>query len=189
MFYFHTNQTKPKNTFISANISILMPVKNTAKFLPECLDSIISQDFQNWELIAVNDHSSDASEEILSKYAQKDSRIKVFKNKGKGIISALQLAYIKSSGEYLSRMDSDDICKPNKFEVLLKLLKKNGGGHIAIGQVEYFSRERKAVFTPENNLASNSDFRVIITSGIQSVTGEVSLEEYVFTFKIVRHSS
>ncbi|MEZ5009790.1 MAG: glycosyltransferase [Chitinophagales bacterium] len=120
-------------------ISILMPVKNAMPFLSECLSSIINQTYQNWELIAVNDHSTDTSFETLTQYANQDKRIKVLNNNGSGIIDALRLAYSKCSGFYISRMDADDIMSNNKLEVLSEALKTNGLGHIAIGKVKYFS--------------------------------------------------
>ncbi len=64
-------------------ISILMPVYNAAPFLEACLDSIVEQSSKDWELIAVNDQSTDTSLEILNKYASKDKRIRVLDNKGK----------------------------------------------------------------------------------------------------------
>ena len=54
-------------------VSIIMAVKDTEPYLPECLDSVIAQTYQNWELIAVNDHSSDDTPNILEEYAKKDS--------------------------------------------------------------------------------------------------------------------
>ena len=120
-------------------ISIVTPFKNTAEFLPACLDSIINQTYTNWELLIVDDHSTDASYNIVLEYAQKDKRIKLFKNKSKGIISALQLAFIESEGDYITRMDSDDIMYPEKLELLLKNLLRKGKQNIAIGLVKYFN--------------------------------------------------
>ena len=57
-------------------VSIIMAVKDTAPYLHDCIDSIINQSYQNWELIAVNDHSSDDTPQILKEYSEKDSRIK-----------------------------------------------------------------------------------------------------------------
>ena len=122
-------------------ISVLMPVKNTASYLPECLDSIIHQTYQNWELIAINDHSDDESLSILLTYATQDQRIKVYDNNGRGVIEALRMAYSKSSGEYISRMDSDDINMPQKFEIMSQQIQQAGIGHVALGQVEYFASE------------------------------------------------
>ena len=123
------------------SISILMPVKNTASFLKDCLDSIINQTEKNFELIAVDDHSTDECYTILSEYSTKDSRFKVFKNSGSGIIEALRLAYSKSTGEVITRMDSDDIMSLDKLEVLKTNLENFGLGYIALGKVKYFSEK------------------------------------------------
>lgn len=120
-------------------ISILIPFKNTSVFLPECIESVISQDYHNWEIIAVDDHSSDNSKIILEHYSSADTRIKVHTNKGEGIISALRTAYNLSKGELITRMDSDDIMNPNKLKILASGLEKHGIGHVAIGGVQYFS--------------------------------------------------
>lgn len=120
-------------------ISILIPFKNTAKFLPECLQSIINQNYTNWELLIVDDNSTDESFKIVENFSNSDSRIKLYKNNGFGIINALQLAFSKSKGVFITRMDSDDIMSPNKLEILSNNLIKYGKKHIAIGLVNYFS--------------------------------------------------
>lgn len=117
-----------------------MPVKNAGPFLIECLDSIIQQTKEDWELIAIDDHSDDDSNEILKDYAQKDQRIKIQINEGRGIINALKLAFKSSTGEYITRMDADDIMKPNKLELLAEQLIQNGIGTLAVGLVKYFSQ-------------------------------------------------
>ena len=120
-------------------ISVLMPFKNTAGFLEECLNSLLGQTYHNWELMAVDDHSTDHSKSILHKYAAEDSRITVLSNKGRGIIPALRTAYYHSSGTFITRMDSDDIMKSIKLEFMVRSLKNTGKGHVALGLVEYFS--------------------------------------------------
>jgi glycosyltransferase involved in cell wall biosynthesis len=122
-----------------SKISIVMPVYNTSKYLKECLDSIVAQTEQDWELLAVNDFSTDNSLDILTAYAVNDKRIKALKNKHKGIIGALRMGFESSQGDFITRMDSDDIMKPNKLEVLKSLLIDNGLKHLACGPVEYFS--------------------------------------------------
>jgi glycosyltransferase involved in cell wall biosynthesis len=122
-------------------VSILTPFKNTEIYLAECLESIIGQTYTNWELLIIDDHSSDASLSIVEDYAKKDARIKLFTNTGNGIIEALRLAFSKSQGSYITRMDSDDIMTPNKIDVLLQSLIKSGPKHLAVGQVKYFSKD------------------------------------------------
>lgn len=119
-------------------ISILIPFKNTETYLTECLNSILQQSYSHWELIIIDDFSSDGSYQLVKKYADNDSRITLLKNASPGIIKALQLAFKHSKGEFITRMDSDDIMLPNKLEILANHLLQYGTGHVAIGQVSYF---------------------------------------------------
>ncbi len=120
-------------------ISILTPFKNTEVYLSDCINSILNQTYRNWELLIVDDHSTDNSYNLVNSFAKSDSRIKLYKNNGTGIISALQQAFSNSSGEFITRMDSDDIMTPNKLDVLAKNLMSNGKKYVAVGLVEYFS--------------------------------------------------
>lgn len=120
-------------------ISVLMPVKNAAPFLDECLRSIIDQTESNWELLAIDDGSTDSSAEILHQHASTDQRIKVFSNNGNGIIDALRTAYTASHGKLITRMDADDRMTANKLEVLKKNILTAGQGNVAVGQVAYFA--------------------------------------------------
>ena len=105
----------------------------------ECLESIINQTEQSWELVAVDDFSTDSSHEILCDYARTDQRITVLKNDSKGIIGALRLAFKNSTGTFITRMDSDDLMKPKKLEILKSSLLANGKKHLACGPVKYFA--------------------------------------------------
>lgn len=120
-------------------ISIIMPVKNTSQFLNECLDSILNQSYTKWELLAVDDNSTDDSLAILKEYAVRDKRIRVYQTSGNGIIDALRLAYENSTGEFITRMDSDDIMSNDKLEVLSDNLLSAGKGNVSVGLVQYFS--------------------------------------------------
>jgi len=124
---------------MSEKISILMPVKNAGPYLADCLNSIINQTESNWELIAVNDLSTDSSLNILNEYANKEKRIKVFTNSGQGIIDALRLAYANSSGNLITRMDADDLMAADKLQLLKQKLIVLGQGYLAIGLVKYFA--------------------------------------------------
>lgn len=124
-------------------VSIAMPVYNAEKYLESCLDSILNQTYKNWELIAVNDFSTDQSKAILNNYTNKDSRITVYDNNNeKGIIPSLVLAEEKSKGEFITRMDADDKMHPQKIKSLLKIAQKSKNT-LAIGLVNYFSEEKE----------------------------------------------
>ncbi len=122
-------------------VSILIPFKNTEPFLGECLDSIIAQTYQHLEVIAIDDSSSDQSHELVAQYSASDPRIKVLENNGQGIIPALQTGYAICEGQFITRMDSDDIMLPERLGEMIQSLQKFGEDHLAVGQVKYFSKE------------------------------------------------
>jgi len=121
------------------DVSILMPVFNEELYLHSCIESIIKQSFRNWELIIVDDFSSDDSFSLLGQFANNDQRIKLLRNKEKGIIPALKLAFANTSGRLITRMDADDIMPQQKLERLSSNLRKLGSGNIVSGKVKYFS--------------------------------------------------
>jgi glycosyltransferase involved in cell wall biosynthesis len=115
-----------------------MAVKDTEPYLEECLDSILAQTFENWELLAVNDHSTDRSRDILESYAKKDPRIRVFDSKGHRLIPALQTAYENLKGELINRMDSDDRMPIYKLQLMIDEWHKHGRGHVIAGGTQHF---------------------------------------------------
>lgn len=119
-------------------ISIILPTKNTEKYLVDCILSIINQEYKNWELIAVNDQSTDNSLEILETYSKSDSRIKVVTNPNPGLLEALRYGYSKSTGTLIHRMDSDDKMPPYKLQIMYDSWIKHGKGCVITGGAEYF---------------------------------------------------
>jgi len=95
---------------------------------------------EDWELIAIDDHSTDDSFALLSKFSFNDKRIKCFHNTGEGIIDALDTGFKHSIGEYISRMDADDIMPQMKLSKLLELC-EDYDKVIASGKVKYFSNK------------------------------------------------
>ena len=125
----------------SLKVSIIMAVKDTAIYLPDCLDSILTQTYHNWELLAVNDHSTDATPDILAEYAKRDSRIKVFHSDKPRLIPTLQVGYAQATGDLINRMDSDDRMPYDKLETLVHHWQKNGKGTIIAGGTQHFVDE------------------------------------------------
>lgn len=89
-------------------ISIITPVYNSDQYLPRTLNSILRQEYVHWELILVDDGSTDASGKICDEYTLKDNRIRVFHQKNKGVSAARNFALDKISGDYVTFIDSDD---------------------------------------------------------------------------------
>lgn len=105
-------------------VSILMPVYNTALYLREAMDSMLSQTFTDFELIVLNDCSPDNAEEILDTYD--DPRIVRYKGeKNVGLSNVLNIGIEMARGKYIARMDSDDISLPNRLQVQLDYLESH----------------------------------------------------------------
>ena len=119
-------------------ISIIMAARNTEPYIEECLRSIQSQTFRNWELIAVNDRSEDRTKDILLEFASNDPRIRVMDSKGERLIPALQTGYAASQAPLINRMDSDDRMPEYKLELMLQKWNDVGKGHIVAGGTEHF---------------------------------------------------
>ena len=97
----------------SPKISIIIPVYNTEKLLPLCIDSILSQSYSDFELLLVNDGSIDNSGNICDEYAEKDSRIRVFHQENKGVSRARNVGLSNAKGEWIFFCDSDDYLSSN----------------------------------------------------------------------------
>lgn len=107
-------------------VSVIMPCYNGAKTIAESIDSVIAQTYENWELIIVNDFSSDNSLDIIKDYNLKDQRIRFFNtDKPSGSPSQPRnIAMSKASGRYIAFLDSDDIWHPTKIEKQLEIVQK-----------------------------------------------------------------
>jgi glycosyltransferase involved in cell wall biosynthesis len=110
---------------MTPKLSVLLPCWNAENFLQESLDSLFSQSFSDFEIIAIEDHSADGTLQILETAAAQDSRLRIMRNPGKGLASALNYGLQQSRGKYIARMDSDDICRENRFKEQIKFLDQN----------------------------------------------------------------
>ena len=107
-------------------VSILVPIYNVEKYLPRCIESVLSQDFKAYELILVDDGSPDQCPQICDEYAKKDTRIKVIHKKNGGLADARNVALDVMTGEYVVCVDSDDYISPTHIEGLYHLIEKYG---------------------------------------------------------------
>lgn len=123
-------------------ISILVPFRNTEPFLEELIDSVKRQNYEHWEMILIDDHSTDDGAQLVSIATEIDKRIKLYKATGKGIIEALRQAFSISKGDFITRMDSDDLMLPLKLDHMMRQLVHYGRRHIALGKVQYFSESQ-----------------------------------------------
>jgi glycosyltransferase involved in cell wall biosynthesis len=106
-------------------ISVLMPVYNAADYLDQAVQSILDQTFGDFELICVNDGSTDRSPEMLSAWARRDKRVQLLSRENTGIVGALNAGLAAVQGEFVARMDADDIALPARFERQIDYLRRH----------------------------------------------------------------
>lgn len=125
-------------------ISIIVPVYNVEAYLPRCIESLLSQTFNNIEIILINDGSTDSSAIICDQYQQLDKRIRVTHQSNQGVSYARNVGIEQAVGEYLSFVDSDDWVSPNYIELLLKAITQQQDIDVAF--CEYYTvRDGKPV--------------------------------------------
>lgn len=103
-------------------ISCIIPVYNTEMYLGQCLDSILAQSFSDYEVLMVNDGSTDSSKEICAEYEKRDSRFRLIDKANGGVSSARNSGLCNSSGDYILFVDSDDYVDPDYFRTMLSLV-------------------------------------------------------------------
>lgn len=107
-------------------ISVIIPVYNTEKYITKCLDSVLAQTYTDFEVLIVDDGSTDGSLSICQEYAKKDDRIRVYHIDNHGVSYARNIGICKAKGEYLSFVDSDDWLDEKMYETLIHGVKGNG---------------------------------------------------------------
>lgn len=153
-------------------ISIIVPVYNVQKFLPECLNSIISQTYTNLEIIIVDDGSSDESGRICDIYSQKDKRVKVIHKKNGGLSDARNVGLEYAKGEFIGFVDSDDYIDENMIRELYRLCKEKRV-FIASARWGYIGDKKRfeGIPVPNNKvevLTANEYFKSILISGYEN---------------------
>ena len=106
-------------------VSIIVPVYNAEKFLRRCVDSILSQEYTDFELILVNDGSKDLSGAICDEYAEQDSRVRVLHKENTGVSDSRNQAIAMAQGTYLQFLDSDDWMTPDATKLLVRAAVEN----------------------------------------------------------------
>lgn len=107
-------------------VSVIMPVYNASKYLAASIDSVLKQTYKNWELLCVDDGSTDNSFTILNTYSQKDKRIKIFSQENSGPAQARRYAIENSVGQYVTYLDADDILSEDFIDKTLSSAVKSG---------------------------------------------------------------
>ena len=133
-----------------SQISVIIPCYNQAKYLPETLDCLIAQSYQNWEAIVIDDGSVDNTSEVVSVYTTKDNRIKYVHQENQGVSVARNNAIkLYSSGEYILPLDADDLIASTYLEKAIEYLEKHPETKVVYCQAEKFGAEKGRWNLPE----------------------------------------
>ena len=114
-------------------VSIVVPIYNSEKELPRCIDSILNQTFSDFELILINDGSKDGSLNILKEYEQKDKRVTVIDNENNGVSETRNIGIRRSSGDYIAFVDSDDYIESDMVEALVESVEQQNADLVICG--------------------------------------------------------
>ena len=113
-----------------AKVSIIVPVYKSENYLDICLDSLLNQTFNDFEIICVNDGSPDNCINILRQYAKLDNRIKIYSQKNQGLSSARNTGLKYASGEFITFVDSDDFLSPAALDIMYKNITENNSDYM-----------------------------------------------------------
>lgn len=140
---------------MEAKISIIMPVYNAKSFIKDTIESILNQTYKNFELIVIDDGSSDGSSEFCDKYSKKDSRVKVIHTQNQGICKARNLGIKVAEGEYITFADHDDILDKNLIKENLETLINENADWIKFGKIEHIYRGEQLINRNYSNFQKN----------------------------------
>lgn len=140
-------------------VSVIIPIFNSEKYLSRCIESILNQDYENLELILINDGSSDSSDSICLHYKNLDRRVQYIETKNNGVSHARNVGIFNSNGKYITFIDSDDFVERNFISELLHGL-KTVNADLAMCNLNYYYFNRlvkKSLFNESNCLLNEKD--------------------------------
>lgn len=143
-------------------ISVAMPAYNAEIYIAESIESVLHQNYQNFELLIANDGSTDRTLEIIESYEKKDSRIKVFSmEENVGLVKIRNFINSKAKGKYIALLDSDDLCSSNRFDEQVKILES---GICDICASEYYTLDMASgKKRARHRYESDADLKALLT--------------------------
>ena len=118
-------------------VSVVIPVHNGEKYLAQAIESVLAQTFRDFELLIVDDGSTDSSRAIMDRYARRDARIRILSQANRGVSAAGNLGLEEARGEWVARLDADDVFLPDKLERQIAFIRRHPNVRI-VGTLGYF---------------------------------------------------
>lgn len=139
-------------------ISVIIPAYNLQDYIGRCLDSVLTQTFQDFEVIVINDGSEDSTEDICESYRKKDKRIKIFSQRNKGLGSARNKGLVYAGGEFIAFVDGDDVLHAQYLEILYSIVIKSKA---EIAVCSFLKGYDENLLTRKTYYVQNSDIKII----------------------------
>lgn len=166
---------------MEVKISVIIPIYNVEEYLPQCVDSIIKQTYKNFELILVDDGSTDSCSEICNRYLKKDSRIQYVRKTNGGQISARKAGVEIATGEYILFVDGDDWIDVDEIERLVEILIQNNyPDMVAFGLIEEY--ETDSIYRK-----NSADPGLYLEEKLSKLKQKILMTDIFFEWKILPH--
>lgn len=124
-------------------ISVLIPCHNYGRFVGEAIDSIRQQTYANWQVLVIDDGSSDDTQAVVAPYCLADARIKYYYQEQQGVSAARNLGFVLATGEYVQLLDADDVLSTHKFERQLAVFSEHPTAILVYGETYSFKEQRE----------------------------------------------
>ena len=144
-----SNEKLISNNLVSNKVTVIVPCYNQASFLSETLDSVLSQSYEDWECIIVNDGSTDTTLDIAEAYVLRDTRFKCISQKNQGVCVARNLALTNACGEYILFLDGDDLISTNFLEFSVSFLRDDLKIKVISPKIRLFGLYNKDYILPK----------------------------------------
>lgn len=170
-------------------LDIILPVYNTERYLDQCIQSIVNQEFKDWHLIIIDDGSTDTSPEICDSWANRDKRITVVHKPNSGQADSRNVAIDMCTAEYVGFVDSDDIIEPNMYSFLLKTIKENNADIAVCNHYNYTTMGSRCKHPDYNIEVLNHDqaTELIIKDHIQSYIWQMVFKRSCINYRMPGH--
>ncbi len=153
-------------------LSVLMTAYNSARFLPEAIESVLSQTFSDFEFIIVDDGSTDKSASIIRSFSARDSRVRgIFLGKNVGIPRAANMGLFEVRAPLVARVDSDDICAPNRFAKQVSYMDKHADIYI-------LGCRAVNIDVADNMIEGAGDYKLTFAMGHRQIANNISIGDY-----------
>lgn len=146
-------------------ISVIIPCYNQRNYISECLDSVLAQTYTDYEVIIVNDGSTDDSVSVISPYLQKHKNIKLINQKNQGVVAARNNAIRQAQGQYIYPLDADDKIEKTMFEKSIKAIEQ-GKGDIITTRVYMFGQKEGYKYLPKPSRTNMSCFNCLVNAAL-----------------------